>query len=450
MLGVMESIILIASVYAGVELRIALYGPGAESLGPLLLRGVVYALVVIVCMIAMGLYHARVKPRLLGIAVRLVAGFALSGVGLALLFYVFPGMYIGRGALALAFLVSIILIIAMRALFYAYIDENVFRRRVLIYGTGEKAASILRLGQRMDKGGFRIIGCVSSANEVRKVDPRLCVELGNSLPEFVREQNIDEIVVAIDDRRRGLPVHELLECKLDGIDVTDALTFFERATGMVKLDLLYPSWMIFSDGFNNSALRYWSGWLLDISFSLLLLAVTWPIMLICAIAIKVEDGLTAPVFYRQKRVGYKGLHFNVLKFRSMKVDAEADGVAKWAEENDSRITKVGSIARKYRIDELPQIFNVLRGDMSFVGPRPERPDFVDELGQRIPYYRERHCVKPGITGWAQVCYEYGASQEDALEKLQYDLYYVKNQSLLFDIAIMLQTAEVILWKSGAR
>ena len=450
MLGLTEALMLIAAVHAGVGLRIALYGSSAASFGPLFLRGVVYAVVVILCMIAMGLYHAREKPRLLGIAVRLVAGFALSGVGLALLFYVFPGMYIGRGALALAFAVSIVLIIALRALFYAFIDENIFRRRVLVFGSGEKAASIVRLGERMDNRGYRLVGCVASANEVRLVEAARCIELSGSLADYVKKQKIDEIVVAIDDRRRGLPVHDLLECKLDGIEVTDALTFFERATGMVKLDLLYPSWMIFSDGFNNSALRSWARWLLDVTFSLLLLAVTWPVMLFCAIAIKLEDGLRAPVLYRQKRVGYKGKHFVVFKFRSMKVDAEADGVAKWAEENDRRITKVGNVARKYRIDELPQIFNVLRGDMTFVGPRPERPDFVDELGQRIPYYRERHCVKPGITGWAQVCYQYGSSHEDALEKLQYDLYYVKNQSLLFDIAILLQTAEVILWKSGAR
>ncbi len=441
---------LIAAVYAGVGMRMALYGSSAESFGPLFLRGVVFASVVFVCMVAMGLYHARGKPRLLGIAVRLVAGFALSGVVLALLFYVFPGLYLGRGALALAFLVAIVLIIAVRAIFYAFIDDNVFRRRVLNFGTGEKAARILNLSERMDKRGFRLVACVSSPSEVRRVDPHRCVELSGSLTDYARAQKIDEVVVAIDDRRRGLPVHELLACKLDGIEVTDALTFFERSTGMVKLDLLYPSWMIFSDGFNSGTFRSWTTTLLDVSFSLLLLAVTWPIMLICAIAIKLEDGITAPVLYRQTRVGYKGRHFNVLKFRSMSVDAEADGVAKWAEKNDSRITRVGSVARKYRIDELPQIFNVLRGDMSFVGPRPERPDFVDELGQRIPYYRERHCVKPGITGWAQVCYEYGASQEDAQEKLQYDLYYVKNKSLLFDIAIMLQTAEVILWKSGAR
>ncbi|MEM9058325.1 MAG: sugar transferase [Pseudomonadota bacterium] len=312
MLGLVEAVLLIASVYAGVALRIALYGPGAESLGPLFLRGVVYAVVVVICMVAMGLYHARVKPRLLGIAVRLVAGFALGGVVLALLFYVFPDMYIGRGALALAFAVSIVSIIAARALFYAYIDENIFRRRVLIYGSGEKAASILRLAERVDSRGFRLLGCVASPNEVRRVDPKLCVELSGSLTEYAREKKIDEIVVAIDDRRRGLPVHELLACKLDGIEVTDALTFFERATGMVKLDLLYPSWMIFSDGFNSSVLRSWTGGLLDVSGSLLLLTLTWPIMLVCAIAIKIEDGLGAPVLYRQTRVGYKGRPFNVL------------------------------------------------------------------------------------------------------------------------------------------
>jgi sugar transferase (PEP-CTERM system associated) len=218
----------------------------------------------------------------------------------------------------------------------------------------------------------------------------------------------------------------------------------------VRLDVLNPSWMIFGDGFRRDPIRLFSERAFDLLASLALLALTWPLMVLTMLAIKLEDGWRAPLLYRQKRIGYESQPFDVLKFRSMSTCAESDGQARWATENDSRVTRVGAIIRKVRIDELPQILNVLAGDMSFVGPRPERPEFVDDLGRKIPYYRERHCVKPGITGWAQLCYPYGSSEHDAAEKLQYDLYYVKNHSLLFDLMILLQTAEVVLWGKGGR
>jgi sugar transferase (PEP-CTERM system associated) len=242
---------------------------------------------------------------------------------------------------------------------------------------------------------------------------------------------------------------ELLECRLAGIDILELPTFLERETGKVRLDVLNPSWIIFGDGFRASPLQraLERGFDLVASFGLLVLAL--PLMLLAAIGIKLEDGLRAPVFYRQRRVGQHGEIFEVLKFRSMRVDAERSG-AQYAETNDPRVTRLGGFMRKTRIDELPQLINVLRGDMSFVGPRPERPEFVCQLEERIPYYRERHTVKPGITGWAQLCYPYGSSEKDTVEKLQYDLYYVKNRSLLFDLAILVQTVEVVLWGKGAR
>ncbi len=252
----------------------------------------------------------------------------------------------------------------------------------------------------------------------------------------------------MDDRRRAFPVQELLECRLSGIDVIDLVSFLERETGRVRLDVLNPSWMIFADGFRRDPLRLFSERAFDLIASIGLLLVIWPVMLIAALAIKIEDGFSAPVFYRQARVGLEGRVFQVLKFRSMSTDAELDGLARWADKDDERITRVGAVLRKMRIDEVPQIINVLTGDMSFVGPRPERPEFVAALNEKIPYYRERHCVKPGITGWAQLCYPYGSSEHDALEKLQYDLYYVKNHSLIFDVAILLQTAEVVFWGRG--
>jgi sugar transferase (PEP-CTERM system associated) len=260
---------------------------------------------------------------------------------------------------------------------------------------------------------------------------------------------VTEVVVAMDDRRRGFPIPELLECRLAGVDVTELLTFLERETGRVHIDVLNPSWMIFAQGFKRDPLRLLSSRALDLFASLAVLVVALPAMVLTFIAIKIEDGWQAPALYRQARVGLGGKVFKVLKFRSMRQDAELNG-AQWAQYADPRVTRVGAIIRKLRIDELPQVFNVLRGHMSFVGPRPERPEFVAQLAEKIPYYVQRHCVKPGITGWAQLCYPYGSSENDALEKLQYDLYYIKNNSLLFDLAILIQTAEVVLFGKGAR
>jgi sugar transferase (PEP-CTERM system associated) len=260
---------------------------------------------------------------------------------------------------------------------------------------------------------------------------------------------VDEVVVAMDDRRRGFPVHEFLECRMSGIDVVDLPTFPERETGKVRLDVLNPSWIIFAEGFNVSPLQRAVERIFDVVASGLLILVALPFMLLAMLAIKLEDGFNAPVLYRQQRVGRNNEVFNVVKFRSMRIDAESDGQAIWATKNDPRATRVGTLMRKTRIDELPQLFTVLNGHMSFVG-RARAAEFVAQLEQRIPYYRERHWVKPGITGWAQLCYPYGATEQDALEKLQYDLYYVKNRSLLFDFAILVQTVEVVLWGKGAR
>ena len=272
-----------------------------------------------------------------------------------------------------------------------------------------------------------------------------------TLEATAQHLGIDEIVVAVKEQRGGvLPLRELLDCRLNGIEIIELATFLERETGKVYLDVLIPSWMIFSQGFRRDLIRRYSERAFDVLASLVLLVAALPLMALTVLAIKLEEGLRAPILYGQPRVGYAGRVFRVLKFRSMRVDAEKDGRARWASANDDRVTRVGRFIRKVRIDELPQLFNVLGGRMSFVGPRPERPEFVQQLAETIPYYDVRHSVKPGITGWAQLCYPYGASEKDAVEKLQYDLYYVKNHGLLFDILILLQTVEVILLGKGAR
>jgi sugar transferase (PEP-CTERM system associated) len=282
------------------------------------------------------------------------------------------------------------------------------------------------------------------------------IRLDGSLSGFCEEHQVQEIIVAMDERRRnresggGLPLDELLSCRMSGIEVCDVQAFIEREAGKLDIELLQPSWMVFSDGFVHGTLRTGTKRAFDVLASVGLLLVTWPVMLITALAILAESSFKGPVLYRQQRVGLDGRYFEVTKFRSMHIDAERDGKAVWAAENDPRVTRVGAIIRRIRIDELPQIFNVLRGDMSFVGPRPERPEFVQDLEGRIPYYSHRHRIKPGITGWAQLCYPYGASLADSQEKLQYDLYYLKNHSLLLDLIILIQTVDVVLVGEGAR
>lgn len=267
------------------------------------------------------------------------------------------------------------------------------------------------------------------------------------LAELAREQNVEEIVVALDDRRDSMPVRALLDCKLAGLTITDYATFWERETGKVDLEALHPSWLIFSDGFVGGRPQAIVKRVFDLMSSLVLLAATFPLLCLTAILVRLDS--PGPIFYRQERVGLNGVPFPLLKFRSMANDAEKDGVPRWAEVNDTRVTGVGRVIRLTRVDEIPQIINVMRGEMSFIGPRPERPFFVDRLKDLIPYYYERHRVKPGISGWAQLNYPYGASDEDAKQKFQFDLYYIKNYSLFLDLIVLVQTARVVMWPSGA-
>jgi sugar transferase (PEP-CTERM system associated) len=319
-----------------------------------------------------------------------------------------------------------------------------------VYGAGNNAARVMQLRRRADQRGFKVIGFIPARTEERVVPQDRMFSQDKPVSVLAAELEIDEIVVAMDDRRQQFPLKELLDCRLNGIEVVELASFLERETGKVYLDILIPSWMIFGTGFRRDVIRRFSERGFDVLASLVLLIAALPVMLLTILAIKLEDGLKAPILYGQPRVGYAGRVFRVLKFRSMRTDAEKDGKARWATANDDRVTRVGRFIRKVRIDEIPQLFNVLSGRMSFVGPRPERPEFVRQLADSIPYYEVRHAVKPGITGWAQLCYPYGASEQDATEKLQYDLYYVKNHSLVFDILILLQTVEVILLGKGAR
>jgi len=407
--------------------------------------------VLILSFIAAGLYQARLREGALGFVLRLTAAYILGIVGISAIFYAFPDLLLYRAVMSVAILLSYLFIVMVRIALYLA-EPDVFKKRILILGAGQRASSITELRRKSDQVGFTILGFAHMRGERDVIPPERVLNLNMPLIDFVDRHDVDEIVLAVDDRRKGIPMHELLECKMHGVDVIDVTTFFERETGKIRLDQLHPSWLLFSEGFNQSGAREFTKRTFDILASSFLLLITWPFMLFAAFAIWTESGFKwgVPILFRQVRVGLGGRPFQVLKFRSMVVDAEKSGKAQWATKNDSRVTKVGSFIRKVRIDELPQIFNVFRGDMSFVGPRPERPEFVVMLSEKIPYYSERHHVKPGITGWAQLLYPYGSSEKDALEKLQYDLYYVKNHSIFLDFLIMLQTAEVVLFGRGAR
>ncbi len=342
-------------------------------------------------------------------------------------------------------------VLITRTIFSRVSRTGMLRRRVLILGQGPRAVQLRELAKERfgayflpvaqvgvhEKVQLTTVGSVQLKERVESLD----------LLGLARDVNASEIVIATDDRR-GLPVHQLLQCKLSGIRVTDYIDFYERESGRVDLIALRPSWFIFSDGFRMGAMVEGIKRSFDVAVALFTLVLVLPILMITAVAIKCEG--RGPILYRQERVGLRGRVFTLLKFRSMSQDAERDGSPVWAAQSDPRITRVGWAIRKTRIDELPQLYNVLRGDMSFVGPRPERPYFVSRLAQNIPYYHERHSVKPGITGWAQVNYPYGASLEDARNKLAYDLYYVKNRGLFLDVIILIRTVRVVLWPDGVR
>jgi len=451
-LGAVEVFILFASVVASILLR---FRQGIAEIPNIVqiywFDAGLFSFVMLLSLISAGLYQTRLREGSFGFVLRLTAAMLLGTVALSVVYYFFPGLILGRGALAISIVCCFIFIITIRITLYK-LDPGIFKKRILVLGTGKHASAITELRRRSDQFGFQIVGYVHLRGEKDIMDKAKVINLNVPLIDYIEKNDVNEVVLAIDDRRKGIPMHELLDCKMRGIDIIDVATFFERETGKIRLDQVHPSWFLFSEGFKSSATREFIKRTFDIVASLFLLIITWPLMVLAALAIFFESrcNVNSHILFRQVRVGMGGRPFQVLKFRSMVVDAEACGKAQWATKDDSRITLVGKVIRKTHIDELPQIINVLRGDMSFVGPRPERPEFVVMLSEKIPYYTERHRVRPGITGWAQLLYPYGSTEKDALEKLQYDLYFVKNHSLFLDILILLQTAEVVLFGHGAR
>lgn len=413
------------------------------------LRALMLSLAVTGAMAALGLYQSHVRHSINDLLLRLTLSFGFGGVALAVAYYLIPVVYIGRGVMVMALVLAFIGITLLRLLVLHVIRVESLRQRILVVGAGTNANLLnTRLRRRSDRATFVIVGFVPVEGQVVEVDRSLLVEGKLPLGELATRLQIDEILIAPDERRGGLPMEQMLECVQRGISIIDLSTFFEREAGMVQLNVADPSWLVFSGGFDYSTPRRLSKRCFDLAAAFLLLLVAWPFMLLVAAAVWLESG--GPVLYSQERVGEGGRHFKLTKFRSMRVDAEGDGKARWASRGDDRVTRVGKFIRLTRLDELPQLFAVLRGHMSFVGPRPERPQFVDMLNHEIRYYGVRHCVKPGLTGWAQLRYPYGASVKDAEEKLKFDLFYVKNHGLVFDLIILLQTVEVVLFQRGSR
>ncbi|MBK8163175.1 MAG: TIGR03013 family PEP-CTERM/XrtA system glycosyltransferase [Gammaproteobacteria bacterium] len=400
-------------------------------------------------LISMGVYQRQGGRFRNVLMLRIVGGLLLGLVPLGASFYFAPAYFLGRGVLALTVVYSFVFIITIRVLYLRLASANDSIIKILVLGSGENAFLIREAAKSGELTGLNIVGYVPMPCDYNRGIQSDLIDPDESLVDYVEKKRIDEIVLAADDRRAGLPCKDLLECKMNGVEILDLQTFFERETGKIRLDIMSPSWLYLSDGFRVSLFRDLVKRTFDIVVALLVLPIVLPVIFLVIILIMLESRGRGPFLYQQTRVGLNGKPFQIYKFRSMIPDAEQDGVARWAASNDTRITSVGAFLRKGRLDELPQLYNILKGEMSFIGPRPERPEFVEQLADSIPYYDERHRVKPGLTGWAQIRYPYGASHMDSMNKLQYDLYYVKNYSVFLDLLILLQTAEVVMLGKGA-
>lgn len=451
-LGIVEAIVFFLASQLGAFARFGWALPNDVSLASCMATGALFAVGMSAAMISMGLYQRGVQAQEAAFVVRIGLAFVLGTALLAVVFYAVPFLFMGRGVLGLSLVFSFIGISSIRELFARLVTAETRKRRVLVLGAGVNAHTIADLVEQDQNLSFMVVGYVPLPRSHSLLGSGLStLDAKRPLAELAIAHSVDEVVVAADDRRGKLPVDDLVDCKMSGFEVLDLLSFFEKELQIVKIDMLHPSWIFFSPkGFRMSLPGLFLKRLFDILVSLCMLVLASPIMLLVSVASLIESRFRDPIFYHQVRVGQHGTLFRVHKFRSMRVDAEADGVARWASQNDNRITALGQFIRKTRIDELPQIFNVLKGQMSLVGPRPERPEFVQKFSSSIPYYGERHRVKPGVTGWAQLLYSYGSDEEDARRKLEYDLYYVKHVGLVLDLVILLQTVEVVVFGKGAR
>jgi len=411
---------------------------------------------ILLCSLSVGLYEAKLRETFRGIIRRIFVSVGLS----YFLVEVISRAFFDDLAMHSYYLPASVAGIIITLVIFRYFTNRLGllglgKVRIVVLGAGERASIIeKRMRRDVDRIAFDLVGFVPIPGDNReegiKKEEIIHVKVDENFQQFITDNDIEEIVIACDQRRGTLPIEVLFECRLRGIEVTDLLDFMERETGQIVVNLMYPSWVIYSNGFHSqNYLRDALDYFINAVLAAFIFTFTWPFMLLTASIIWLDDGRRTgtSVFYKQERVGLNGKLFKIIKFRSMRPDAEKDG-AKWASKNDDRVTRIGHFIRKYRIDELPQLFNVFKGEMSFIGPRPERPEFVEKLVREVPYYNQRHNVKPGLAGWAQLNYPYGASVEDSMEKLKFDLYYVKHQSMLLDILILIRTVEIVLFGKG--
>jgi len=402
--------------------------------------------------LALGLYSRRLREEFSGIVKRFILSFVIAYINVSALVAWLDIQFVNYISLLISVSICGLLLCSLRFQLLNFVTSHLSKKRLLVLGSGTRASVIeKRMRRSVDKLHYDIIGFLPVVgDDIDKVCSSKIIETKLSIDQYAMKHNIEKIVIACDERRDNLAFNEIANCKVNGVDIIDVLEFVENETDQLAIELMYPGWVLYSQPFAApSSFETFSLQLFNSVLAVLISIITLPIFLCAVIAIKLEDGFRAPVFYRQTRVGINSLPFDIFKLRSMHIDAEKNG-AVWAAKDDVRTTRVGRFIRQYRIDELPQLYNVIRGEMGFVGPRPERPEFVTKLNKAIPFYNERHQVKPGLTGWAQLSYSYGASESDALDKLQFDLYYVKNRSYLFDLLIILRTIEVVCFSKGSR
>ena len=448
LLGLLDLLLLLGAAEAGWILRARQIGMDVDQITTRAAPLISFALSIQTAMIAVGVYGTEALQSIRFAFARLLVAISLGVIFLSVMHFVLPDLTLWRSNSLYAMALAIALLLAVRLLLGSMLGGEAFKRRLVVLGAGNRANRIRELEQR--KGaGFLIVGYIAMNDGTQVIPEAINRSAIYNLADFVVRLAASEVVLALEERRNALPLSDLLRIKTTGVHVNEISTFLERETGRVDLDSVNPSWLIFSDGFSaGRRLSSIAKRLFDVIASSILLLLTGPIILIAAVLVKLDS--KGPAFYRQQRVGLFGEEFWIVKLRTMRQDAEVSGQAVWAEKDDPRITRLGYWLRKLRIDELPQTWTVLKGEMSFVGPRPERRQFVEDLEQHLRYYAERHMVKPGITGWAQINYPYGASIEDSRNKLEYDLYYAKNYTPFLDLLILIQTLRVILWPEGAR
>jgi len=435
-------------IFGSLALALEMRGVDGRT-ADLLLKAAVTAVLWQLCLYYNDFYDLTLTQSSRELVVRLLQAVGAAAIVLAGLYALVPALDLGTWVVITALCLFLVGVLVWRLAFNRVASARPLGERILIVGTGMDARAVARQILLQHDFAYRLVGFIDDeAPDASTAVPRQRV-IGTSrdLLRLVREHRVDRIVVGLSDRRGHLPIRELMQAKLAGVWVEDLTATYERITGKILVDTLRPSWLIFSDGFRVSRTARAVKRAMDVGIALVGLVLAAPLIALTALAVWLETG--RPVHYCQERVGENGSTFTLYKFRSMRTDAE-QGTPVWARDGDDRVTRVGRIIRKTRLDELPQLWNVLHGDMSFVGPRPERPFFVAQLAAQIPFYQQRHAVKPGITGWAQVKYRYGASVEDAMEKLRYDLYYIKNLSPLFDMTIVIDTVKVILFRQGAQ